>query len=183
MNEIWLDIPGYEGRYQVSNLGMVKSLLTRRCILQPAISQFGYLKVNLYGVDRRKTFLIHRLVGLTFIPNLSDKPEINHINGNKFDNRAENLEWVSSSENKRHAVRLGLKVGKTGKESHFYGKPSQNRKKIKGVNLQTLQEVVFESRLAAEIFTDCSGGNITNVCLGKLKSTKGWFFSYVDKTA
>lgn len=119
MEEIWKDIEGYEGMYQVSNLGRVKSL-SRRCsthwgtrlvpekILKPQEKEFGYLCVNLHKDSKSKEFSIHRLVAFAFVPNPSNKPDVNHNDGNKQNNYPENLEWVTNLENIQHAVRTGL---------------------------------------------------------------------------
>lgn len=108
--EVWKDIPGYEGIYQVSNMGHVKSL-TRRVwnytkpgrILKPYHKNNGYLTVNLCGKNQpEKHAHVHRLVAAAFIPNVNGYPEVNHKNLNKADNRAENLEWCTSRYNKAH---------------------------------------------------------------------------------
>jgi len=110
--EIWKDIEGYEGRYQVSNLGRVKSLNYRHTdqerILQPIPFSHGYLVVNFLKNKKHKTFLIHRLVAQSFIPNPDNKPQVNHINGVKTDNRVVNLEWVTPLENTQHAIKTNL---------------------------------------------------------------------------
>lgn len=123
--EIWKDIKGYEGKYQVSNYGNVKSLpRTRKAkfnsvsykqeiILKPKTANNGYLLVNLYIESKRVMFSIHRLVALTFIDNPNNYPVINHKNGIKTDNRVENLEWCTQSHNRIHALENNLaKVAK-----------------------------------------------------------------------
>jgi len=116
--EVWKDITGYEGLYQVSTIGRVKSfngLWVEEKILAPGANQpRGYLYVNLCKDGKRKNFYVHRLVAQTFISNSQNKLEVNHINGNKLDNRVENLEWATSSENHRHAYAMGLM--KSGEE-------------------------------------------------------------------
>lgn len=108
--EMWKDIPGFEGAYQVSNMGRVKSL-TRKVwnytkpgiILRPGAKENGYLHVGLsYGGKREKHAHVHRLVAQVFIPNPNNLPEVNHKNLNKADNRVENLEWCTSKYNKAH---------------------------------------------------------------------------------
>ena len=117
--EIWIDIKGYEGLYQISNLGNAKSLsrtvnhkkygemkISER-ILKAGSDDGGYLLVQLYKNDICKTHKIHRLVALHFIPNPENKPEVNHLKGQK-DNRATSLEWSTTAENREHALKNGL---------------------------------------------------------------------------
>jgi len=109
MKEIWKDIEGYEGLYQVSNLGRVKSIITN-IIMKPSYCKSNYLKVKLCKNGRQKTIQIHRLVAENFIDNIYNKPQINHIDCNKENNRVDNLEWVTAKENTAHAINNGLFV-------------------------------------------------------------------------
>jgi len=105
--EIWKDVPGYEGHYQVSNLGRVKSLKwSKERILKPRLDRVGYYHVGLCEGGERKSNLVHRLVMLAFVGE-SDL-QVNHKNGEKSDNRLENLEYCTSSENTQHAYDTGL---------------------------------------------------------------------------
>lgn len=107
--EEWRDIANYEGDYQVSNFGRVKSFLGKETrILKPRLLR-EYLAVILYKGGKQKNFYIHRLVGQAFILNLKDKPEINHEDGIKFNCHVSNLTWATSAENNRHAVDMGLR--------------------------------------------------------------------------
>ena len=107
--EVWRDVVGYEGFYQVSSYGRVKSLRGRKeKFLSIDINNACYAKVLLSKNGQSKTLLVHRLVAAAFIPNVDNKPQVNHKNGNKFDNRVENLEWVTCSENTQHAYNMGL---------------------------------------------------------------------------
>lgn len=110
MTEQWKDVEGYEGLYQVSNMGRVKSFHHDKVhgrILKPKEHRDGYLQVDLYRGGKRKTQKIHRLVAEAFLGSRpSPDHEVNHKNGNKLDNRIENLEWVTHSENTTHAFRV-----------------------------------------------------------------------------
>lgn len=113
MEEIWKDIPGYEGLYQVSNLGRVKSILrsdkyysSKGRILTPEKSTLGYLRVCLYSQSIPKRQFIHRLVAQTFIPNPDNKPQIDHIDGNPSNNNRSNLRWVTAKENVNNPVAI-----------------------------------------------------------------------------
>lgn len=101
--EEWRKMPGYEEVYKVSSEGRVKNSYGH--ILKPETARNGYKRVTLYD---RKKFQVHRLVALAFIPNPEDKDVVNHKNGIKDDNRVENLEWCTWSENSRHAYAIGL---------------------------------------------------------------------------
>lgn len=122
MGEEWRDIVGYEGYYQVSNKGRVKSLdryidrgagqtLLKGIIRKPTPDKDGYIRISLWG-KKRGMGRVHRLVAHAFISNPKNKPQINHKNGIKDDNRIENLEWATLSENRQHAYDTGLQNGK-----------------------------------------------------------------------
>jgi len=112
--EIWKDIKGYEGLYQISNLGNVKSLFRYKKTLKPFFRK-QYFSVNLSKNNNFKTFTVHRLVAENFIINPENKLQVNHIDGNKLNNNIDNLEWNTAKENTNHALLLGLK--KVGCES------------------------------------------------------------------
>ena len=129
MKEIWKDVPGYEGMYRVSNLGRVKSLPrikkafkgvyynTKQRILKNDILPSGYYRVVLHKNSKAIKSFVHRLVARTFIPNPERKPEVNHKNGVKADNKADNLEWTTAKENTSHAAIAGLRKPAKG-ENH-----------------------------------------------------------------
>ena len=110
MKEIWREIAEFN-MYQVSNIGRVKRISKEHC-LKPEKDKDGYLKVRLHYRERNKKFFVHRLMAITFIPNPENKPQVNHINGIKNDNRLENLEWVTPSEQIQHAYDTGLQSAK-----------------------------------------------------------------------
>ena len=111
--ETWKNIKGYEGLYQVSSMGRVKSLerkvrhgrTVKERILKPYMDRGGYLLVGLCAGGKRKTLKVHRLVCEAFHDNPDNKLDVNHINENKTDNRACNLEWNTRRENLNHGTR------------------------------------------------------------------------------
>lgn len=109
MNEKWVWINGYENRYQVSNLGRIKSFGRNTPLIMKLKDIRGYKNVILFNGIYKKTKQVHRLVAQSFIPNPFNLPEVNHINGNKADNCVTNLEWISKSDNIKHAWKNGLK--------------------------------------------------------------------------
>lgn len=102
--EIFKDIPGYEGKYQVTSWGRVYNVDTGSFV-KPEVHAKGYLRVDLFDhAGKRKHMKVHRLVGMAFIPNPDMKPQINHKDGNKTNNSFTNLEWVTNRENKDHQM-------------------------------------------------------------------------------
>lgn len=116
IEEIWKDVVGYEKRYLVSNLGIIKNA-KKGNILRPRVKK-GYESVSLFNLTTKKqcTVLVHRIVAMSFIKNEQNKPCINHRNTIKNDNSADNLEWCTNFENMQHAFKMGLlKIPKTNK--------------------------------------------------------------------
>jgi hypothetical protein len=115
--EIHKEIPGFEDLYKCTDTGDVYSLNYKRSKtikkLKPGITKGGYLKVVLFKNKKSYNIDIHRLVALTFLKNLEFKKEVNHIDGNKLNNYCTNLEWVTSSQNMKHAFKNGLVTIKT----------------------------------------------------------------------
>lgn len=123
MKELWVDINGFEGLYQVSNKGNIKSLsrydeylrcgkLTRRPrkekLLKFKIDKYGYFTVCLRKDNKNHYFTVHRLVANNFLLNPESKPTVNHIDGDKLNNNVSNLEFATVSENTKHAYDTGL---------------------------------------------------------------------------
>ena len=129
MNEIWKDIPEYEGQYQASNLGRIKSLSrlinggTGKRLIPERFIKFafdkGYYRASLFDNGKRNNLkAVHRVIAQTFIPNPENKKCVNHINGIKTDNRIQNLEWATYSENELHSYRV---LGKKAKNQYSKG--------------------------------------------------------------
>lgn len=117
--EIYKSVVGYEGFYEVSNLGNIRSLPRGK---KGKVKQMKPTKQHYYNIDlckhgEIKRWLMHRLIAIAFIPNPENKPMVNHIDGDKHNNRLDNLEWVTGSENQKHAVRIGIKSAKGIKNS------------------------------------------------------------------
>lgn len=161
-SEIWKDIKGYEGLYQVSNLGRVKSVeriikyngigkgsgtrLYPSVILRQCLNTVGYYQVSLSINNNRKRFMVHRLVAQAFCNSSVDKYCVNHIDGNYLNNIADNLEWVSNIENTRHAIVIGLNniYGEDSHLSKFTNHQADiiRRIKAKGISTKDLSNLL-----------------------------------------
>src|ERR1035437_48694 len=125
--ELFKDVSGYDGLYKVSNFGRILSvgdgcnLIDK--ILKARVNKMGYLQLVIRKYHVEKTFLAHRLIALAFIPNPQNLPQVNHIDGVKTNNHISILEWVSSSGNKIHALKLGL-INVPKGEKHWAAKLS-----------------------------------------------------------
>jgi len=180
--EIWKPVQRFEG-YEVSNKGNVRSIdrtvvgrdgkMYRRKgkTLSQFVDKKGYLHVQI----GKYNIAVHRLVAEAFVPNPENKPQVNHKDGNKKNNHADNLEWVTVQENLQHAVDHGLK--------DISGILEYNRKKARAVAKCALDGTVievFESVQAAARAVGCSTpSNILNVCTGKRKTCNGFLWRFV----
>jgi hypothetical protein len=171
MEKIWKDIKGYEGRYIISTTGEVASLFRKDEIitLSPFFNEKGYVRVKLNWKGKSKNFAVHRLVAETFIENLENKQFVNHKNGIKHDNSLENLEWCTASENMRHSFDV-LKQDK----GHSPCRPVF-KYDFSGNLLDR-----FTSCKEAGIKENIKASTISNCCLGRSKTNKGFVFSYKE---
>lgn len=177
--EIWKDIEGYEGHYQVSNTGEVRSLpraveyvkgythrndgrILEKVVLDNGVGKRYYI-VSLSKDNKVKRYRIHRLVASAFIPNPENKPQVNHIDGNKFNNNVENLEWVTVRENKLHAVYTGLDI------------PTYGIKPVRCLN----NGKTYRSASEAARQLGLNDSSVAHVCRGEWHHTKGMRFEYV----
>lgn len=158
--ELWKDIKGYEGLYQVSNLGNVYSNISKKK-LKPRIKIHSYLGVVLYNNEVVKHYSIHRLVAEVFIQNPENKPQVNHIDENKTNNMVSNLEWVTAKENCNHGTR-------NQRMSH----------RIKAIDVATGEYNYYNSIRECSRKLDISHGNISKQLNRKIKHVGGYIFEY-----
>jgi hypothetical protein len=178
-------VVGYEGIYEVSRDGDVfriscgKSTWAGRK-LKPTLGNHGYLYVTLCRNNVRKKHTVHRLVAQAFLANPDNLPIVNHINGIKTDNRADNLEWCDKRHDILHAYRvLGKKpvLGMKGKpKPEGSGKPNRP---VRGTNVKTGEVVEMESVSAAARFVNGHHQGIYAACQGKKKTAYGWRWEYI----
>ena len=192
MEEIWKDIKGWEGYYQVSNLGRVRSLERVVCdsrgyyrtiperIMKLTKNDNGYLLVTLCRNNLMRSYHVHRLVGLAFIPNPYGYDEINHIDENKCNNIINNLEWCD----RKYNVNYG--TGRERQAEKIRGKKQSEenvRKRSKAViaaNKETGQTIIFLSAREAGRQLEIDQASICRCCKGKQKSAGGFYWQYAD---
>ena len=174
--EIWKDIPEYEGLYQVSNLGSVKSLIND-ILLKFGDNGNGYKFVNLSKKGKAKGYYVHRLVAVSFIEVPINKMEINHKDLNKENNLLSNLEWVTKSENQLHRYKH--------KPSKLKGKFGEDCNVSKRVNQYDLDLNFLDSYCSITVAskeTNTNVSSISMVCNGKRKKANNYIWSYEDST-
>lgn len=183
MGETWLPIVGYEGLYEVSDRGNIRSLFRYKKQLKPSEGNNGYLSVELFKNKQGKRFSIHRLVAMAFIPNPENFPQINHKDENKHNNCADNLEWCSAQYN--------MNFGVGGKTRHLkidYSKPvyAENARKNAIKQSRPVEQFEkngefiqsFSSGKAASIATGINHSHIMECCSEKLKTAGGFVWKY-----
>jgi len=175
--EEWRDVVGYEGLYEVSNLGSVASKQktvmakngTTRSYPRRKLKQYenssGYMRVHLCKDGSSKMVLVHRIVAMAFVDNPSSKPFVNHLDENKQNNRADNLEWVTNDEN--------LNYG-TGRLKNAISES------VPVLMIDGDKRMVFQSATFAERAGYASSNAIQNCCAGRQKTAGGFRWQYLD---
>ena len=162
-NEIWKDASGYEGLYQVSNRGRVRSIerrsfIGRKCggrMMKPGYNSRGYLVVSLHKNGKKKTKSVHRIVAETFLPNPNGLPQVNHRDEIKGNNNVENLEWCDAKYN----INYGMRIEKLSK-------------KVRAVNVETAEVITFNSTREAGR-KGYRSSNVSMACKGAFKTKAG----------
>jgi hypothetical protein len=174
--EEWRDIEGWEGLYQVSNMGRVKSFCKgKERLLSQIINRNGYCAVHLKQGGRLYYATIHRLVAKSFIQNPDKKEEVNHIDGIKTNNRVENLEWVNRSENLIHAYKINLRKHKICRWVGFVNIFKKDGSFITQVfSCKAAAKWIKENSKISKPYKE----TISRVCRGERSSAYGFIFKY-----
>lgn len=186
IGEVWKDIPNYEGYYQISNLGRIKSVArkvkyqnsyrnVKEKLKKTFIGKQGYERVELSKNGKTKKYNVHRIVANVFISNPLNKETVNHINGIKTDNRVENLEWATRSENELHAYKIGL--AKNSEKQRNVARLYCKENKIKSIiQLDLDGNFIKEWKSAREVEEkiNISRKNISQCITGKNKTAGGY---------
>ncbi len=189
MEEIWKDIKEYEGLYQVSNMGRVKSLkrkdasghLLNERLLSIAVTHSGYKYVGFYKDNQGKKFKVHRLVAQAFIPNPSDYPQVNHIDEDKTNNCVNNLEWCSAKYNANYGTKIERQIKNTN-----YKELASKRSHAERVRISQKPCIGFYKGVAREFHGVGEASEYTKIPKKKMtlllkdshKVLKGWSFKY-----
>ena len=183
--EIWKDIQGYEGLYQISNMGRVKSVertakngrgyrTVPEKIMKPYKNSDGYLQVGLYKDDKGKKYYVHRLVADTFLENPEEYTEVNHRDEDKENNRADNLEWCSRSYNNNYGTK-NKRISEKNTNNPKISKAVIGINKVSGLILE------FPSTKEASRQLGIPNSQICACLKGRRKSTGGYVWYYAEQ--
>lgn len=159
--EVWKFIDGYDGLYAISNFGKVKNIKTGKELATQYDGRYKTLQLSKNGIHKKN--YIHRLIAVAFIPNESGKKCINHIDGNKTNNNISNLEWVTHSENNKHAMKTGLNKAPKGS--------NQNFSKLTNENVLEICKMLDDGESPANI---CDYYNVSNRTIYDIKLGNTW---------
>lgn len=194
MKEIWKDVVGYEGYYQISSFGNVRSvdryinssynstIFRKGAVMKQQQSKKGYMTVHLSKNGISKRLPVHRLVAKAFIPNPDDLPQVNHKDTDKTNNKVLNLEWITNCDNVKHAIKNGC-INITDKKreaSRQTVKIAMEHRKKGVIQFDKKGNMInkFESVSDATRKTNINTSNIVACCKGKLKQAGGFIWSY-----
>lgn len=179
--ETWKDVIGYEGLYQVSDLGNVKSLNYKgkgyeQNLVTMVRKRDGYIEVGLCKDGKNQKKKVHRLVAEAFLPNPNGFPQVNHKDENKANNSADNLEWCTNQYN------INYSVGLHPKRKSYYRKPTRWTKRVRQIDIES-GEVIREYSCIQEVGkvrnnTDTS--SIIKCCCGKYKTAFGYYWEFCN---
>ena len=174
---MWKEIDGFNGNYEVNEFGEIRSKFPKKPIksLKPISKSHGYMKVNLQADGKIVQASVHRLVAQAFVQNPEGKTQVNHIDGNKHNNRADNLEWVTPSENILHSFKA---LGKQSCNKDRKGKLHYSSKKVCQYALdgRFVKQWDCVSDAAREI--GCNACQILNNIMGRNKTCHGYMWRY-----
>lgn len=195
MKEVWKDIKGYEQKYQVSNLGNIKSLARKKYngrayadkkeqILKPRINKHGYLHVNLYnGHKKYKDVEVQRLVAQTFLSNPNDLPYVNHKDEDKLNNNVSNLEWCDYAYNNNygnHNLRMSIRKRDEKYKEIARKNGKKASKKVAQYTLKGKLLRIYSSQSEAARRTNSTQDGISNCCKGNYQKHNGYVWEYVE---
>lgn len=191
MEEIWKDIPEYEGLYQVSDLGRVRSLNYNQTgeikLLKQSTNKKGYKQISLYKNGKEKKYRVHRLVAIAFLPNPNNYKEVNHKDECKSNNNMNNLEWCTREYNINYGtVRKRISESKKGEKNPFYGKKGKYHPTSKPILMYDKEGNFirrFESMSATNEYFGKKNAykNVSDCLTGKQKTAYGYIFRYAEE--
>lgn len=188
--EIWKSVPGYEGYYEASTLGNVRTVtreshngvgtfIRQSVILKPSMQNNGYYRVMLTKDKKNKYVLVHRIVALTFIDNPLNKPIVNHKDEDKHNNRVDNLEWFTKKENNNYNNRQ-YKIAAKNKSNGFYEQNAiKSRKPVLAVPVDPSKETITLKSVTDGKNYGFIPSEISAVARGRKKTHYGYVFSYI----
>jgi hypothetical protein len=189
MTEKWKSVTGYEGFYEVSDCGNIRSIKRTvtningiKCnrkgkFLSPGVNKYGYLQVSLSVNNKLSTYTVHSLVAIAFIENSLNKKTVNHIDGKKFNNNVLNLEWATKSEQAIHSLKNNLRKMPNSWNGKF-GSSHGSSKGVLQYDKNGLLIKEYGSIIEASDFIKIHPSGITGVCKGKHKTAGGYIWKY-----